>query len=385
MLNRSVGVSALKSMIPASLRYRLNRFIVDVRALPQVFRSVLSAPAPGGPPRVFYGLQNLPSSDQLVHGGMVKVQRMQSSWPNTPNGFNTLYMVSSAVPPAARWWAALARRRGTTVVWNQNGVSYPGWERHGWRSTNAAMTPLLRSADHVFYQSEFCKTSADRFLGQPTGTWEILHNAVDTRLFAPRSRPLPETPLVLMLGGNQSERYRLETAVETLAALIRRGTEARLLITGNLRWGRDPRQAMHEAREILDREGVADHVELVGAYSQAEAPALLQRAHILLHTKYNDPCPGIVIEALASGLPVVYSASGGVPELVGDEAGRGVPVDPTFDRMIPPDPGALADGIERVRASLRDYSAAARKRAVQRFDIVPWLARHADVFERGRR
>lgn len=132
---------------------------------------------------------------------------------------------------------------------------------------------------------------------------------------------------------------------------------------------------------MLEREGVADLVEFVGPYTQSEAPALLQRAHILLHTKYNDPCPGIVIEALSSGLPVVYSASGGVPELVGEDAGVGIPVESSFDRTFPPDPSALAIGIERVQASLREYSAAARRRAVQRFDIEPWLARHAEVFE----
>ncbi|HWH06801.1 MAG TPA: hypothetical protein VNT23_10265, partial [Gaiellaceae bacterium] len=31
----------------------------------------------------------------------------------------------------------------------------------------------------------------------------------------------------------------------------------------------------------------------------------------LLHTKVNDPCPNVVLEALASGLPVVHPASGG--------------------------------------------------------------------------
>lgn len=385
MLPYSVEVLALKSIIPASIRHRLSRLVLDLGALPEMLRSALSGPVPGGPPRVFYGRSSLPSAQEFAHGGLVKVQRMQTHWPNTARNFNTLYMVSSAMPPGARWWAALARRRGARFVWNQNGVSTPAWESSGWRSTNAVMRPLLRSADHVFYQSAFCKASADRFVGEPNGTWEILHNSVDTRVFTPRPEPLPDSPLVLMLGGNQSDRYRVESAVATLGALVRRGADVRLLITGKLRWTAGPDQAEVEARGLVEREGVTERVEFVGPYLQAEAPALLQRAHILLHTKYNDPCPGIVIEALASGLPVVYSASGGVPELVGEEAGVGVPVEATFDRMIPPDPEALADGVERVRTSLRDYSAAARRRAVERFDIVPWMTRHAEVFERGRR
>ena len=327
----------------------------------------------------------MPSAAEFVHGGSVKIQRMQSRWPNTIRAFNTLYMVSSAMPPGARWWAALAKRRGAALVWNQNGVSTPAWEERGWRATNDAMRPLLLSADHVFYQSEFCKTTADRFLGPARASWEVLHNSVDTRVFVPRSSPLPESPLVLMLGGNQSDRYRLEAALAALGVLVRRGIHARLLVTGLLRWSHDAEQAMREAKEMIDRERVVGRVEFIGSYLQADAPALLQRAHILLHTKYNDPCPGIVVEALASGLPVVYSASGGVPELVGDDAGVGIPVESTYDRTIPPDPGALADGVERVQASLSVFSAAARQRAVMRFDIEPWLARHAEVFERVRR
>ena len=71
--------------------------------------------------------------------------------------------------------------------------------------------------------------------------------------------------------------------------------------------------------------GVAERVEFLGPYSQLEAPHILRRGHVLLHTKYNDPCPTAVIEAMACGVPVVYSSSGGVPELVGQEAGIGVP------------------------------------------------------------
>lgn len=380
-----MGVSALKGIVPAPLRNRLNRLLFDVQAIPGIFRTVIAGSTPVGGPRVFYGREDVPSQGQFIHGGLVKVQRMQSRWPNSPRDFNTLYMVSSAMPSGAGWWAALAKRRGANVVWNQNGVSYPAWEASGWRTTNSLMRPLLLAANHVFYQSEFCKLAADRFVGAPTGTWEILYNSVDTRVFVPRPQPLAPVPLVLMLGGNQSELYRFESAVAALAVLLRRRVEARLLVTGRLRWRRDEDKAGREARALVERQGVSDRVEFTGPYAQSEGPGLLQRAHLLLHTKHNDPCPGVVIEALSCGLPVVYSASGGVPELVGEDAGVGVAVESTFDKTIAPDASALADGVERVAASLASFSAAARQRAVERFDIEPWLARHAEVFARGGR
>jgi glycosyltransferase involved in cell wall biosynthesis len=106
----------------------------------------------------------------------------------------------------------------------------------------------------------------------------------------------------------------------------------------------------------------------------------MQRADLLLHTKYNDPCPTVVLEALASGLPVVYSASGGVPELVGADAGIGIEAPLDWERDHPPSADRLADAVLAVDADLPDRADAARERAL-RFDSRGWIARHRAVFE----
>jgi glycosyltransferase involved in cell wall biosynthesis len=95
----------------------------------------------------------------------------------------------------------------------------------------------------------------------------------------------------------------------------------------------------------------------------------------------KDPCPSAVIEAMACGLPVVYPASGGTVELVGSEAGIGVPHPDGWERDEPPAPEALADAVARVLADLSTYAAAARRRAVERFALGPWLDRHAELFK----
>ncbi len=109
---------------------------------------------------------------------------------------------------------------------------------------------------------------------------------------------------------------------------------------------------------------------------------MFRRAHLLLHTKVKDPCPTLVLEAMACGLPVVHPASGGTVELVGDVGGIGVPHPDTWDRDDPPSPEALADAVDRVLADLPAYAAAARARAVERFSLEPWLERHRALFER---
>jgi glycosyltransferase involved in cell wall biosynthesis len=135
-----------------------------------------------------------------------------------------------------------------------------------------------------------------------------------------------------------------------------------------------------EARPLLRELALGDRVEFTGRYAQRDAPALFRRAHLLLHTKVQDPCPTAVIEAMACGLPVVYAASGGTVELVGDEAGIGVPHPDGWERDEPPTPEELADAVTRVLADLPTYAAAARRRAIERFALGPWLDRHAELF-----
>jgi glycosyltransferase involved in cell wall biosynthesis len=223
----------------------------------------------------------------------------------------------------------------------------------------------------VLYQSEFAKRSADRFVGPSSGAWEILHNAVDVDRFTPAERP-PDRGPVLLLGGDQTQAYRVELALRTLAELARSQPDAELLVTGRL---------VVSPQALIDRLGLRGRVHLVGGYEQRDAPEILRRAHVLLHTKVNDPCPTLVVEALACGLPVVYAASGGTVELVGDEAGVGVPHEVSWDRDEPPPPEALAAGVERVLADLPRYAGAARARAVERFPLDRWLERHAELFE----
>ncbi len=322
--------------------------------------------------RVFYGHDRVPQPGERAAGGTAKAQKLNERFPNSPVDFSLLYLGTTWLPRDLGMLLRIARRRDAAVVVNQDGVAYPGWAGERTEELNRPLRDAVLAADHVVYQSEFSKLSADLFLGEPRGTWEVLYNAVDVDHFSPAD-VAPSAGPVLLLGGDQTQEYRLELALRTLSALVPRHPDAQLLVTGRL---------VSEIEPLLDELDLRARVHLLGEYDQREAPAIFRRAHLLLHTKVKDPCPTLVIEAMACGLPVVYPASGGTVELVGDVAGIGVPHPDTWERDEPPAPEELADGVDGVLGDLARFSASARARAVERFSLEPWLDRHGEIFER---
>jgi glycosyltransferase involved in cell wall biosynthesis len=368
----SLGVNGLRKarqlVAHRGQRRSLNRRLRQIRE---------ASPAPRTTTRVYYGVDQMPARSDVAAGGFLKFQRLSEAFPNASRDFNVLYLGSSSIPPDTNDLIALARERGAAVVWNQNGVAYPAWHGPGWEQLNEVLARPMHEADHVVYQSEFCRLSADRFLGQRVGPSEVLYNAVDTRIFEPAERTR-QAHVTLLLAGSQRHRYRVVRALETVALL--KDVDVSLLVAGPLRWAADPLETGREARELVKALGIERRVEFVGQYTQAEAPELFRRADVLLHPQYNDACPTLVLEAMASGLAVVYSASGGVPELVGAEAGVGVPAPLDWDNEHPPDPAVLAESVVQVVARLNDYQEAARDRAVTHFDVRPWIERHRTLF-----
>ncbi len=333
--------------------------------------------------RVFYGFDEIPRSTEQAGGGIIKVQDLEVCFPNCRQGADILYLISSALPYHAVRMAKLARRSGAAVVINQNGVAYPAWFGKGWKEHNRPMRRLIELADHVFYQSRFCRACADKFLVKPRCSSEILYNPVDTKIFEPpKDRPHPGRKPRLLIAGSHWSHYRPRIALEVLRHILPEYPEATLIIAGPLRWEADQRLAYLQLIDDMDRLGVSDHVQIIGPYSQRDAVGIFQNSHLLLHTKYNDPCPRLVVEAMACGLPVVYSATGGVPEIVGRKAGIGVPAKMDWLQDHPPDAERMALGVKEVLCDWKTFSQAARHRAQWRFDVTPWLHRHQVVFNR---
>ena len=212
------------------------------------------------------------------------------------------------------------------------------------------------------------------------GPSEILFNAVDTRRFWPaqESARADGSVTFLITGKVTVDRfYRIDGSLRALAVARSRGFDARLLIAGWI--APDAAKAAADLAAELDLGSV---VTINGPYTQDGAPEIYRAADIYLAVQHQDPCPNAVLEALASGLPVIYSDTGGTPELVGDAAGVAVACAEDWEKPRLPDAGEVAAAMVRAATHRQAMAAEARRRAVERFDIAHWIARHDAVFRR---
>ena len=312
----------------------------------------------------------------VVSGGRVKLLALEKEFPGSEQEFNILYLVSSALPKAPAAWIDRAHSIGAKVVWNQNGIGYPGWAGTGYERTNQNFKRLVSTVDHVLFQSEFCKSSYKEFVGEPPDEHRVLYNSIDTEVFKPVEQPIQKRPLRLLMAGTASAPYRVRVGLETLAHVLQRGVDAQLILSGVLDFENGPEETERLTRSM----DLESHVCVTGPYTRNQAPAVFQSAHILVHPKYKDPCPTVVVEAMASGLPVVASSSGGLRELLGEKGGSLVESEESWETIHPPDPKRMCDEVLKIDADLDRRSTQARSRAVEHFSERSWLDTQRTLF-----
>jgi glycosyltransferase involved in cell wall biosynthesis len=122
-------------------------------------------------------------------------------------------------------------------------------------------------------------------------------------------------------------------------------------------------------------------LKLMGPVSHNQMPSIFKRRSIYLSLKTNHSCPNVVLEALASGVPVVGFDTGSLPELVSSEAGCIVPYGANPWLLESPDVEGLYRAIGKVAQRLDEYRMAARSLAEQRFSIKTMAAAYMAVFQ----
>jgi glycosyltransferase involved in cell wall biosynthesis len=192
----------------------------------------------------------------------------------------------------------------------------------------AYMEPVFRSAGYFRRNSE------------------VIHNGADSRIFNLENRSYWDgaSPLRILsatFSDRSSKRF------DTISAISRMpGVEC-------IHIGRWPKH-MNPA-----------NVRLCGVLSREELSAAMKHASVFLHPAERDPCPNVVQEALASGLPVIYSDDSGARELA---EGCGVSLSSGAEEAIDLIRANYLELVERIRSQHEKFTIGAA--AARYLDVI---------------
>jgi len=310
-------------------------------------------------------------------GPLVKIKRLTTNYPEYRYNFNAVYCLSN-FPYLSSRSLKIIKRKNIPIFLNQNGVYFSGWHGKGWEARNKKLMPAYHLSDYIFWQSEFCKESADKFLGKSKSPGEVLFNALDITKFTPKEKNNKEFTFLTTGVFTDSMVYRLVATVEAFYLFQKKHKESRLVIAGYM-----SKKSKTQIDGLIFARGMQSKIKVSGSYSQDLAPNIYASADAYIMLKYMDASPNVVIEAMASGLPIIYSATGGVPELVGPEAGVGLNLTKSWEsKPIAPEPNLVSEAMSYVLANQKVLSINARLRAVEKFDLQKWLLKHEEVFNK---
>ena len=328
--------------------------------------------------------EDYPKSHRLYYGGAlkgdiggpsVKIQKLHKTFPEYNWNFNIVYLLSNSIylSPLS---INLIKKKRLPILLNQNGVFYPGWFKGNWQKENSKMSKIYHSADYVIWQSKFCKKASEKFLGKRIGRGEILYNAVDTSIFTP-NKNFSSDKFTFLVTGNirKGSNYRISSVLFAFKEIIKEKYNTHLIIAGFI----EDKKYFYSIIRSLELE---DNITFLEKYTQKEAPNIYQNADAYLTMTFQDNCPTAVLEAMASGLPILYSSSGGVPELVGKDSGLGIEVEENWRRTEVPSKSAISNGMKEIIENKINMSQASRERAIEYFDIKKWIFKHKIIIEK---
>ena len=162
---------------------------------------------------------------------------------------------------------------------------------------------------------------------------DIVPNIIDLERFRPRTEPRSRKAPHILVPRNLEPIYDVATALHALQIVRGALPQVRMTVAGS---GPERDRLERLASEL----GVADAVEFCGRVERDVMASLYRDADVVVNPSLVDNMPNSVLEALATGVPVVSTNVGGIPYIVRDGA-TGV--------LVPPGaPRELAAAVRRV-------------------------------------
>lgn len=177
------------------------------------------------------------------------------------------------------------------------------------QTVNRSLGVITRSADLTFRL---------RNAGAHANKCHVIYNGIDTELFHPgdstearKQLSLPENEWLILFVGNLLPIKRPELLVSAFARLKNQAPDraVRLVMIG------DGPLRSKLSRQLSDL-GIPPESVLLGRKPPQEIARYMRAAQCLTLASLNEGVPNVILESLASGLPVVAPQVGGIPEVV---------------------------------------------------------------------
>lgn len=203
-------------------------------------------------------------------------------------------------------------------------------------------------------------------------------NSVDTARFSPAGDGAEPAAPCLCFVGRLDRQKGLDVLLDALAILRSRGTAFTACLAGD---GPDRQQLVEQARRL----GLEESVSFAGL--RQDPAAVYRQASIFVLPSRNEGLPLALLEAMASGLGVVATGVGGVPELLNPGHAAPAPDDtfavcPNGIMAHPGNPDELSAAIQFCidnRAAARRFAANARRHMEQHYSLERNAARYLEL------
>ena len=242
-----------------------------------------------------------------------------------------------------------------------------GGQHWGYRLAGGYLNRVMGRLDRRIAVSEAC---VEGLVGTFPGTYDVIPNGVDCERFHPvaEGEPLLDGPPRILFVGRLEPRNALGDLIRAAAKVAATGRDFVVQVAGD-----GPTRGVNE--RLAKRLGISDRIQWLGLIHD-DLPRRYREATLLAAPCTLASFGVILVEALASGIPIVCADNVGFRKVITDGApGRFVPMR---------DPDGLAAGITEVLddAQLRGrWAIEGRAVAVERYDW-PGVARRVEALYR---
>jgi len=214
---------------------------------------------------------------------------------------------------------------------------------------------VTRSLDRVVTVSKVSARAIEEAYGVPESEVRVVYNGVDTVNFRPAGNGRPSDGRKLIFVGNTEDRKK--GILYLLRAMTKLPENVELICVN----GGAPRHLY--AQEIVDRLGIAHRVHFTGRLPVDQVAEKYREADIAVVPSLFEGFGLPAAEAMASGLPVISTDGGALPEVVGTDGHAAIMVPARSSTAIADAVMSLLDNPARRKA----MGEAARERALRNF------------------